>query len=112
MVITTNVINKGGEPGSCVVFLRINGKVEQTKTVSVSPRIARPVRFTVTRAQPGIYEVDINGQKSFFTIAGESSGPGSSISGAMIAIIVVGSLVTAFLIYILIIYVRRRQGYY
>ncbi|UCH51375.1 MAG: Ig-like domain repeat protein, partial [Chloroflexota bacterium] len=122
--VLANVVNSGTASGTYNVVLTTNGKMEQQRTVEVSPGSAYPVRFTMVKSQPGTYEVDVNGQKSSFTIAGKSTNPGSSISstestkpaspisGAMIAIIVAGILVAAFLIYMLISFVRSRRGYY
>ena len=122
--VLANVVNSGTASGTYNVVLTTNGKMEQQRTIEVSPGSAYPVRFTMVKSQPGTYEVAVNGQKSSFTIAGESTTPGSStngaestkpaspISGAMIAIIAAGLLVAAFLIYMLITYVRSRRGYY
>ncbi|MCJ7655634.1 MAG: hypothetical protein MUO97_10145 [Dehalococcoidia bacterium] len=97
ITITTNVANTGGEAGSLNVALKINGQVEQSRIVSVGPQGTQPVKFTVTKAQPGAYTVDIGGQKGSFTILGAgSSTTGTSSSDRMIGIlIIIGALVLA-----------------
>jgi hypothetical protein len=93
VTISTNVVNTGDQPGSLNVVLEINGKVEQTKLVSLGPHGTQPIKFTVTRAQPGTYTVDIGGQKGSFTING-AGGTGSSdrMTGILI---IIGALVLA-----------------
>ena len=62
--------------------------------VSVGPQGTQPVKFSVARAQPGTYTVDIAGQKGSFTILG--AGDTSSATptpGGIIAMLVVGSLI-------------------
>ncbi len=68
--ILTNVVNRGNMAGSYMVNLLINGQVEQRKTVSVSAGGTQPVRFTVTKAQPGTYTVAVGGDRARFTVIG------------------------------------------
>ena len=68
VIIATNVINNGGEIGTYKVDLKINGKVEQTKMVSVGGGSAQQVKFTVYKSQPGTYNVAIGSEKNTFTI--------------------------------------------
>jgi len=97
VTISINVANTGDEAGSLYVALKINGQVEQSRIVSVGPQGTQPVKFTVTKAQPGAYTVDIGGQKGSFTILGAgSSTTGTSSSDRMIGIlIIIGALVLA-----------------
>ena len=55
--------------------------------------MGQPVKFTVTRNQPGTYAIDIGGQKGSFTILGTSGVANTSINGGLIAILIVGILV-------------------
>ena len=75
--------------------------------VGVGPQGTQPVKFTVSRSQPGTYAVDIAGQKGSFTVR---SGSSSTIinSGSLIAILVVGVLV--ILISTLLILRLRRSA--
>jgi parallel beta-helix repeat protein len=95
VTITTNVVNTGDEAGNLSVALKINGQVEQTRMVSVGPQGTQPVKFTVTKAQPGTYTVDIAGQKGSFTVLGAGSGSGSHQNGGLIALIVMALLILA-----------------
>jgi hypothetical protein len=103
VTISTNVVNSGGEAGNLSVALKINGQVEQTRMVSVGPQGTQPVKFTVTKAQPGTYTVDIGGQKGSFTILGASSTATSkSDNVVMIAILVFCVLVLIAVVAVLL----------
>jgi hypothetical protein len=96
VTITTNVVNTGDQPGSLNVALQINGQVEQTRMVSVGPQATQPVKFTVSRSQPGTYSIDIGGQKGSFTISGPESKPvnvGVIILIAMLVLIMAAAVV-------------------
>jgi hypothetical protein len=101
VTISTNVVNTGDAGGNLSVALKINGQVEQTKMVAVGPQAAQPIKFTVTKAQPGTYSVDIGGQKGSFTIpsAGNNRVP---VSGGLIAFLIMGVLVIASVMVLLL----------
>jgi hypothetical protein len=73
VTISTNVVNSGGDTGNYNVVLKINGQVEQTKMVSVGPGGAYPVKFTVTKAQPGTYTATIDGHQADFVVLGDKT---------------------------------------
>jgi hypothetical protein len=104
VTISTNVVNGGDQAGNYNVALKINGQVEQQKMVSVSPQGTQPVKFTVTKAQPGTYTVAIDGQKANFTVLGSSSSSGTtgSKTGALIALALIGILIIATLVALLL----------
>jgi hypothetical protein len=94
VTITTNVVNTGGEAGNLDVALKINGQVEQSRMVSVGPQGIQSVAFTVNKAQPGTYNVDILGKSGSFTILGTgSSTPSSSGNSGLIVLLIIGMLV-------------------
>jgi hypothetical protein len=95
VTIITNVVNTGGEAGDYIIDLRINGQVEQTQTVSVSPLGTQPVEFTVAKSQPGTYTIDVGGQIGSFTVLaarGSASGWLAIIIGVLIPVAVVLTL--------------------
>ena len=97
VTISTNVVNTGDQGGNLNVTLKINGQVEETRMVSVGPQASQPIKFTVTKSQPGSYAIDIGGQQSSFTINGAGSTTNKPVNGGVIAIIVICALVmTAF----------------
>ena len=94
VTVLASMVNNGASAGSYNVALRINGRVEQQRMVEVSPGAAYPVKFTVTRSQPGTYTVAIDNQKASFTVLGGSTS-GSSASGGLIALIAIAVLILA-----------------
>jgi hypothetical protein len=94
VTVLANLVNNGASTGSYNVALRINGKVEQQRTVEVSPGTAYPVKFTVTKSEPGTYEVAIEGQRASFTVIGEGTS-GAPASSGLIALIVIAVLILA-----------------
>jgi len=88
--VSINVANTGEESGSRAVALYINGKAEQSRTVTVAPGSSQNVVFTVTRATPGTYNVLVEGQNGQFAVRSTSVfGGGGLGTGGIIAIIVV-----------------------
>jgi hypothetical protein len=103
VTIITNVVNTGDEASNYHVALKINGLVEQSRMVSVGPQATQPVKFTVTKAQPGTYAVDIAGTKGSFIILGaNSTGTTGSKTGALIALALIGVLIMATLVVLLL----------
>jgi hypothetical protein len=101
VTITTNVVNTGDEAGNYNVTLRINGQVEESKMVSVGPHSTQPVKFTVTKDQPGTYNVEILDKSGSFIILGAAGTTGSS-TGGLIVLALIGVLVIATLVVLLI----------
>jgi hypothetical protein len=101
VTITTNVVNTGDEAGNYNVALKINGQVEEAKMVSVGPHGTQPVKFTVTKDQPGTYNVDILDKTGSFIITGAGGTTGSS-TGGMIVLALIGVLVIATIVVLLI----------
>jgi hypothetical protein len=92
VTISTNVVNTGDQGGNLNIALKINGQVEQTRMVSVGPQASQPVKFTITKSEPGTYSVDIGGQTGSFTIPDTGSHHAPTSAG-LIAILVVGVLI-------------------
>jgi hypothetical protein len=116
VTILANVFNQDYTAGNYSFDLKVNGQVEQTRSGNIDGQAAVLLKFEVVKSEPGTYTIDIDGHKSFFTIVEkasleDTSNPRHSMSGALIAIIVIGSLVAAFLIYLLTIYIGRRTYY-
>jgi hypothetical protein len=110
VTITTNVVNTGYEAGSYNVILTINGQVEESRMVSVGPQGTQPVKFTITKAQPGTYTINIGDQKSSFVVTGAGSRLSAGMSESIL--FVTATAVIAILLVLLIIVARRRfQGY-
>jgi len=104
VTISTNVVNTGDQGGNMNVALKINGLVEQTRMISVGPQASQPIKFTVTRAQPGTYAIDIGGQTGSFTIP-DTTSHNAPINGVMIALLIMAVLVVV--ITMVLIFNRR-----
>jgi len=104
--ISINIGNDGGTAGTRSIALYINGHMEDSQTVSVSPGSAKNVVFTVTRTEPGTYQVLLEGNEGQFTVLGTAGGhwAGPLGTGGIIAIVVfVIALVLA------LVFVLRRE---
>jgi hypothetical protein len=102
VTITTNVVNAGDEGGNLNVALKINGQVEQTKMVSVGPQGTQPVKFTVTKAQPGTYTVDIGGQRGSFVVLGAGGTASTHASGGLIIILIMSVLILSTVVVLML----------
>jgi sugar lactone lactonase YvrE len=108
VTISTNVVNTGDNAVNYNVALIINGKTEQTRMVSVGPQTTQPVKFTVTKSQPGTYAIDVGGQNGSFTILGTNSSTTSKgASSALIVMLAFGALI---LIAVVAVLLTRRQN--
>jgi pimeloyl-ACP methyl ester carboxylesterase len=105
VTVLANVVNSGDSSGSYNVMLRINGKVEQQRMVEVSPGTAYPVKFTVTKSEPGSYDVAIEGHKASFTVLGGGTA-NAPISSGLLALLVMAALVLTTAV-VLILSFRR-----
>jgi len=74
---------------------------------SVGPGAAQPVKFTVTKSQPGTYTVDIGGQRDRFVVLGayNNSAPNTSAVIALVATFISGLLI------IIAVMLFRRRAY-
>ena len=107
VTITTNVVNTGDQAGSLNVALKINGQLEQSKVVSVGPQATQPVKFTVTRMQPGSYAVDIADQTSSFTIVGKTDNAPTVPNSTLIVLATMGIVATILAAMIILSYRRK-----
>ncbi len=98
VTILTNVVNTGDQAGSYNVVVKINGQTETSRTVNVAPQATQPITFTLTRAQPGTYALDVGGQKGSFTILDTASPSGKPANVGLIAIMVLGILLITTLV--------------
>jgi len=103
VTVSTNVVNTGDQAGNYNVALKIDGRVEQARMVSVGPQATQPVKFTVSKSQPGTYTVAIDGQQDTFSVLGTgSTNTKAPVSAGLIAIILVGTLILVALVVLVI----------
>jgi phosphatidylserine decarboxylase len=106
VTISTNVVNTGGDTGNYNVVLRINGQVGQQRMVSVGPGASYPVKFIITKSQPGTYSVNIDSQQSSFTILSAGHTTGKHMNGGFIAFIILATLILATAVTLILTYRR------
>jgi hypothetical protein len=106
VTVSIDVSNAGDRGGSKTVNLMINGEFEQSAQVGVSAHGGKSISFTVSRANPGVYSVYIEGASGWFTVLQAVApsapveaglGTGGLIAIVVIAIILIGGLTFAFL---------------
>jgi len=107
VTISANVVNEGGMTGSTRVALKINGQVEQTKLVTVGPGGSRPVKFTVTKSEPGTYTVIMGSQRASFVVTEDTAKTGAqSLNGGLIAMLLFGVLAFAVIVVLMLSFRR------
>ena len=105
--ISLDVANSGSTRGSYEVVLNINGKLEDSRIIDVSPGSSKTVVFNMSKTTPGTYEVSIDGHKGQFIVIESPPGTPSSVTTggpgtpAIIAIIAgtVGTVVAIIFIF-------------
>jgi hypothetical protein len=107
VTISTNVVNTGDQGGNLNVTLKINGQVEETRMVSVGPQASQPIKFTVAKAQPGTYSIDIGGQTGSFTIPDNHSNKGAPANTGMIIFLALAVLAIAV---VMVLLLNRRSA--
>jgi hypothetical protein len=101
LTITGNVVNNGDFAGNYNLALKINGKVEETRMVSVGPRATQPVKFTVTKSKPGTYNVNLGSQLTSFTVIDSDPMTVANSNSGMIVIPLIGLLIMTFIVLLL-----------
>jgi hypothetical protein len=67
VTITANVANDGGQEGTYIVELKLNGETVDTRTVPLGAGQSQPVSFTRSGLDYGQYEVEVAGLSGEFT---------------------------------------------
>jgi len=89
VTIAVTVQNTGGQRGSTLVELKINGATENTETVTLDPGASETVTFTVTRSAEAVYAVSIGSLTGGFTVAALMPPPPSIPWAAMLGAVVI-----------------------
>jgi len=93
--ISINIAKAGGETGSCEAVLYINGQMEDSQTVRLSPGSTQNVVFLVGKATAGTYDVSLTGLQGQFTVVGSQTSGGALDTNSIIAIVVIVALVVS-----------------
>jgi len=106
VTITANVVNTGDMAGNYNLVVTVNGRVEQTRTISVGPQASQPVKFIVARAQPGTYTVAVGQQGSSFAVVADRSS--ASTSAQKTAVLIVVAVLGILMCGVVAVLIRRR----
>lgn len=104
--ISINITNVGGKTGSCEAVLYINGQMEDSQTVSLSPGSTQNVVFLVSKATLGTYDVSLGGQQGQFTVVGSQTSSGALDTNSIIAIVIIVALIVA----LVLVFRRIKKG--
>ncbi|MEE9529316.1 MAG: CARDB domain-containing protein, partial [Dehalococcoidia bacterium] len=69
VTITANVANNGGQEGTYIAELKLNGETIDAKEVTLAAGQSQQVTFTLSRMDYGQYEVEVAGLSGEFTVA-------------------------------------------
>ncbi len=78
VTIYANIANGGDEACNYTVTLKINDRIEDTRTGKVGGHAAVPLKFIITKEIPGTYSVEIDGQRGIFTIINQDRNPNNA----------------------------------
>ncbi|MDH5696315.1 MAG: hypothetical protein OEZ00_06945, partial [Dehalococcoidia bacterium] len=67
-IVSAEATNTGPVTDTYSLVLRINGKVEAVKEITLQPGQSQKVGFTILEAKPGVYEIDLEGMKGTLTV--------------------------------------------
>ena len=104
ITISVEVTNTGGQSGSHTVTLKIDGEVEDEKTVTLNPDETETVSFEVSAAQQGSFSVEVDGLSGRYTVTKpieEKQKPPGGIPGFPYESIIIGLVVGVFMLWLL-----------
>jgi hypothetical protein len=112
VVVSATICNSGDEASATTLSLMVNGVAEQSQSVGVSGGACEQIAFIITRADPGTYQVAIDGMTGQFEVhsSGTEASTGTASPGAGLdtTAIVVFAGVIAILLTAIIVVLRRR----
>jgi len=70
VVVSATLTNAGNTEGEYVAELSVNGVTEQSETLALGPKSSQPLSFTLTKSEPGRYDVQLGELTASFTVLG------------------------------------------
>jgi hypothetical protein len=104
VTVTANIANRGTGNGSIRLKLYVNGEEDSSQGITVESGGNRPVYFTVSRNQPGIYAVYIGGTQAGSFMVEDAIDPNAILYISL-------SLIFFALVLGMIMIVRRKSHY-
>lgn len=104
VIVSADVVNSGKADGSARVTLYVNGQEESNQGITVKSGSSTPVTFSVSRVEPGTYNVSVGGaQAGGFTV--------DRFDGPDVILYISGALLVAALVIGLLLIHRKRHRY-
>jgi len=101
--VTATVSNKGTAKGSAKIRIFVNGYEDSGRGVTLASGQSRTLTFDVSRAEPGTYQVYVNGTPAGSFTVSDSFGSNIILVGSSLCLL--GALFIAILMVL-----RRRQS--
>jgi hypothetical protein len=108
VTVYANITNSGDQAGSYRAILKINGYDEQIKAGIIDGHAAVPIKFDLIKDKPGVYNVDVNGQKTYFVIADENS---RALPLKTIPMIIIIMCTIGIIVLVVMLILRNRTHY-
>ena len=99
--ISVEVTNTGAKSGTHTVTLKIEGEVEDEKTVTLNPEETKTVSFEVSASQLGTFSVEIDGLSGSYAVTEKEKRPPEGIPGFIYVAIILGLVAGAFILWML-----------
>ena len=104
VAVTTSLINKGSHEGSSKITVYVNGHEEASQGVSLGSGQSRTLSFSVSRSDPGTYDVTVNNMP-----AGSFTVDVFNNNDALIYVII--GIITLAIVAVLV-FIARRPAHY
>jgi len=102
VTISVEVANAGGKSGTHTVALKVDGEVEDEKTVTLNPDETKTVSFEVLASQLGTFSVEIDGLSGSYTVSEpEKKKPGIVIPGFPHESMIIGLAIGAVMLWLI-----------
>lgn len=75
VTVSAVVTNNANRVGSYTAILSVNGVSEATREITLGPGVSERVSFTISRAAPGTYKIEINDLSDTFIVKGQPTTP-------------------------------------
>ena len=106
--ISATVTNSASNDGNYEATLNINGVKEATSITNVPPKGERIISFSLTKTEPGIYEVDLDGLTGSFTVTSKPLAPAKASTSSIGLIIGIAAAALVILVVAFWVISRKR----
>jgi hypothetical protein len=112
VTVSVRLVNTGTIEGAKTVVLKVNDSNAAQKEITLTPGKSQLVSFTVSKTEPGSYNVSIEGQSASFEVASGGTAGKEQPSGLSIPVmIIIGAGCLLVLILVIVLIVRQRSSY-